>query len=251
MALGNLVGRARISRHSPRAMGICDCCGFAYNLDALRPQMQWAGMALRDTGFRVCRRCQDKPQDQLRSPILPPDPVPRENPRPDVWATPFAPSTTPGNHGFTVYVLRLPTRAAGSDIGAFAIGESALPALPDVLYPTDKSAVLAAVAALSGIATPTTTVDHSALFARANIGQTVMPANERRTWLLLYSPVNAPIAVSFGLTAYWGAPTNMMIGPGEALFWAATQGLGAVFQGVVSAVTLQPGMQPVPSLLTA
>lgn len=107
-------GRARISARRPKAIGECDRCGFWKNLDGLSPQMQWAGNTLRDTGLLVCSdTCLDVPQDQYRTPILPPDPFPRINPRPSPNTTPVpvtvgAPlPTSPENQGFTVYTVGL------------------------------------------------------------------------------------------------------------------------------------------------
>ena len=127
-------GRARISVRRPRAIGECDRCGFWKSLDDLRPQYQWGGNQLIDTGLLVCSdTCLDVPQPQFRSPILPPDPVPRVRPRPSPNTT-FAPNTggtgnafimgqsllggpntlgapvnplptSPENQGFSVYIL--------------------------------------------------------------------------------------------------------------------------------------------------
>ncbi len=74
-------GRARISATAPRAKGVCDRCGFMYSLSALQYQYQWAGTGLVNLQLRVCRSCMDKPQVQFKSFVLPPDPVPVDNPR--------------------------------------------------------------------------------------------------------------------------------------------------------------------------
>lgn len=106
-------GRARISLSRPRAIGESDRSGLWYSLDDLRPQMQWAGNKLIDTGLRVGPDELDVPQPQFRTPILPADPVPRYNPRPSPNTTPVpvtvgAPlPTSPENQGFTVYTLGL------------------------------------------------------------------------------------------------------------------------------------------------
>jgi len=34
-------GRAQISQSHPRALGVCDRCGFVYNLDDLQWQNDW------------------------------------------------------------------------------------------------------------------------------------------------------------------------------------------------------------------
>lgn len=76
-------GRARVNPRSPRAFGICDDCGFRYNLQRLVFQNEWSGVRLRNTGFLVCPSCLDDPNEQLRAYAVPPDPIPVRNPRPD------------------------------------------------------------------------------------------------------------------------------------------------------------------------
>jgi hypothetical protein len=75
---------ARVDPQNPEAFAQCDRCGFWYNLRDLVWQDQWAGTKLYRTGALVCRtgnRCYDKPQEQLRTIILPPDPRPVLNAR--------------------------------------------------------------------------------------------------------------------------------------------------------------------------
>lgn len=106
-------GRARISVRNPQAMGCCDRTGFWYPLNSMRRQMQWSGNNLIDTGLLVGPDQLDKPQDQYRTPILPPDPYPRMNPRTDPTVTPVPGAvgqplpTTPSNQGFTIFQLGL------------------------------------------------------------------------------------------------------------------------------------------------
>lgn len=76
-------GHARADRHSPRAWAICDSCGFLYNKSDLQWQFDWAGNKLVNQNFLVCNRCYDEPQEQLRSIVLPADPTPIVNPRPE------------------------------------------------------------------------------------------------------------------------------------------------------------------------
>lgn len=75
-------GRAKVNSRNPESFGICDNCSFLYNLNELRWQMQWAGNKLVNLRQLVCRRCNDIPQTQLRAIILPADPMPVMNPRP-------------------------------------------------------------------------------------------------------------------------------------------------------------------------
>lgn len=74
-------GRARVSARSPRAFAICDRCGFLYNHNQLSWQFDWAGASLINKRILVCETCNDKPQQQLRSIVVPADPVPIQNPR--------------------------------------------------------------------------------------------------------------------------------------------------------------------------
>jgi hypothetical protein len=76
-------GRAVTNAYAPRAFAVCDSCGEWYNRVNLLIQREWYGDNLADTGFRVCRRCLSKPQAQLKPVILPLDPVPILEPRPE------------------------------------------------------------------------------------------------------------------------------------------------------------------------
>jgi hypothetical protein len=74
-------GRATINPNDPNALGICDRCGFLYNLRTLRWQMEWCGTTMQNLHLRVCSQCWDVPQEQLRTIILPPDPPSVRDPR--------------------------------------------------------------------------------------------------------------------------------------------------------------------------
>lgn len=80
-------GHARVSMSHPRAFGVCQRCGFLYNLDDLAWQMEFAGKQLINTRWRVCPTCLDPPTPTLarRSITLPPDPVPVRDPRPEYY----------------------------------------------------------------------------------------------------------------------------------------------------------------------
>jgi len=83
MAIPNRHGRARVDATAPSAFAICDTCGFEYLRSDLYAEKQWYGTKITDTGFLVCDICLDVPQEQLRTIILPPDPIPVSQPRPD------------------------------------------------------------------------------------------------------------------------------------------------------------------------
>jgi len=89
MGYASKLGRAKINSRSPQAAGRCDGCGFIFSRSALRPQLQWAGNKLINLKQLVCRRCNDIPQTQLRAIVLPADPMPVLNPRPEnyIWAS--------------------------------------------------------------------------------------------------------------------------------------------------------------------
>lgn len=80
-------GRARVSARNPQAHAICDRCGFRYNRVNLRAQQQWNGLKLQTYNILVCKKCWDEPQIQLRTIIIPPDPLPVLNPRPEQFST--------------------------------------------------------------------------------------------------------------------------------------------------------------------
>ena len=76
MAYASTSGRARTSTANPEAHAICDRCGFRYNWVDLRWQYDWRGASLQNVRILVCKRCQDKPQEQLRAIVVPADPMP-------------------------------------------------------------------------------------------------------------------------------------------------------------------------------
>jgi hypothetical protein len=93
-------GHARVDAHRPAAFAICEMCGFQYNHRDLKWEVQWAGTELRRTGFLVCPTCWDKPNPNVKAKILPADPVPILNPRPerpapDMVGPPFTPPKIP------------------------------------------------------------------------------------------------------------------------------------------------------------
>src|SRR6185503_3324276 len=79
-------GRATVDPSNPNAFGVCDRCGLWYNLKDLVSQPVWAGPRLMNKRILVCTAtCLDVPNEGLRTIILPPDPVPVRNPRPELF----------------------------------------------------------------------------------------------------------------------------------------------------------------------
>lgn len=90
MGYASRSGRAVTNPEAPRAFGVCDYCGGWVNHHKLRYAVQWSGTQLINLRFLVCERCWDKPNDQLRAKIVPPDPIPIRDPRPELWLYPGA-----------------------------------------------------------------------------------------------------------------------------------------------------------------
>lgn len=79
-------GRARVSASSPETHGICDRCGFRYLLKDLRWQYAWSGVKLQNLRLLVCTTdCLDVPQPQIKAIVIPADPTPVLNPRPEQY----------------------------------------------------------------------------------------------------------------------------------------------------------------------
>lgn len=110
-------GRAQISARSPRALGICQRCGFMFNLDVLQWQWDWKqGPRLLNLRIKVCATCLDTPQENGRTIVLPPDPVPVTYSLPEDYAgadNPLSPL------GFNVAdnFLPIPPQSLGGNIG--------------------------------------------------------------------------------------------------------------------------------------
>lgn len=76
-------GRAVVNPSAPVSFACCDRCGFWYQITDLQWQFQFAGPNLQNLRLLVCRHCLDIPQPQLKPRILPPDPMPTLNARPE------------------------------------------------------------------------------------------------------------------------------------------------------------------------
>lgn len=161
--------------------------------------MEFQGSSLADTGFRACWQCLSQPQPQLKPVILPPDPVPINDPRPEVAQSglgeisgqlPYPPLY--GNqNGFALIV-----GPQGSSIDQPVLTELN-PTAPFKLHPE----VIVSAFTGWGLPAPSLTF-HSGTIALSGVGQQAIPANANRTYLLIYNPANAVLAV-----AQDGSPT--------------------------------------------
>ncbi len=89
MQYGNGQGRKyrkqpTFSAQSPRALAICDGCGFMVQHTELREKKDYRGGSVPvGLGLWVCGSCDDVPQPYYRRLLLRPDPGPVQNPRKD------------------------------------------------------------------------------------------------------------------------------------------------------------------------
>lgn len=99
----NFHGKARVNPKSPEAFAVCDRCQCVYNHRDLKWQHEWRGNNLENIQLLVCRRCLDVPNEQFRTLVLPPDPVPIKDPRPYlyIYAETGFRSTNDGNYRIT------------------------------------------------------------------------------------------------------------------------------------------------------
>lgn len=86
MAYSSLSGGAVTNPSNPRAFGVCDRTGLWVNHYKLQYQYQWAGPQLQNTFLLVRPQSLDKPNEQLRTIVLPIDPPPVLNARTENFA---------------------------------------------------------------------------------------------------------------------------------------------------------------------
>lgn len=124
--------RARVSARRPDAIGVCQRCGMWYNRKDLRPQYQWAGVKLQNLELYVCTRtCYDIPQQQLRSIIIPADPVPVYRPFPE-----------PYSQSVPSYMATEPPLFSGADDITTEAGDNLIFEIEDTPLPDPDNPVL-------------------------------------------------------------------------------------------------------------
>lgn len=79
-------GRAFVDPSNPQAFAVCDRCGFWHNRVDLQPQFIVSGPSVVNTNMAVCERCMDDLQWNLQTIVVPPDPLPIRDPRPENFA---------------------------------------------------------------------------------------------------------------------------------------------------------------------
>ena len=86
MSIGQLTGFATVDVSDLDSFSTCDRCGQLYNHSDLVWDYQWYGFQLINKRLLVCKKkCADIPNQTLRAIVLPPDPIPIQNPRPGFY----------------------------------------------------------------------------------------------------------------------------------------------------------------------
>lgn len=139
-------GSAQVSARAPRALGVCDRCGAMFNHDDLQWQWDWLlGPRLFNKRILVCRPCLDTPQENGRTIVLPPDPIPIANPRPENYIN----ADNPVSYlGFNVAdsFLPMPQQSLGGNIGNMTLNAGVDAAFNSV---TNKRAAYCAALSVS------------------------------------------------------------------------------------------------------
>ena len=97
-------GKATVNQDHPQSFAVCDRCGCWRNITDLDWQYDYRGNALSNLRILVCKereRCNDAPFEFYRPIIIPPDPYPTKDPRPEF----FSYSDNPNNPAVTVQDL--------------------------------------------------------------------------------------------------------------------------------------------------
>lgn len=206
-------GVALDPRH-PRALGVCDYCGQTYHLGELKYIFQWAGAQLQNQHFRVCCRCWDLPQEQLRSIILPPDPIPVADPRPEYY------TMDNGLQGFVQNTLN-----------------------PEAPLQSGPQVIQNGVTQGWALPIPALTFEAITIF-EPFVPQKILSANANRTYLLVYNPEVYQAGIGRSTNIAFGSPSIVMCGCATALLQNASASPPAnVWTGDVYAMGTLAGQQ--------
>lgn len=197
-------GRAQISVKKPRALAICQRCGFQYNLDMLQWQWDWQqGPRLFNLRIQVCETCLDAPQESGRTIVLPEDPVPVKYPLPENYVladNPLSPlGYNPANNFLPQPPANRPT--SGASFGTLRLNAGLEAAFNGVI---NKSAEMSAALSVS-VSSFNNWVGKRWNAQPSGITlttpSTVAPISHVLSSFALYAPNNAPF-LNAGATAY-------------------------------------------------
>jgi hypothetical protein len=225
-------GHARIDATSPRARAVCDRCGFQYNHEDLQWQFDWRGPKVQNLRILVCDECLDDMQmNGQRTILIPADPIPIQNARPEVNVDNNNPLSTIGANAS-------PLISAGANIGNMS-GGGGLNAAFD--SNTNKSVEVCATISVSG----SSYTNYVGKNWSGNVAGITTPSSLMAPVLTyavasftMYAPNDAPFSqagsVSFAIQgspvdAGWGSWTTIYSGatagiPGEIVSGATTGG---------------------------
>jgi len=210
-------------------------------------QFEWAGTSMIDLGYRYCRRCISKPQEQLRTVILPLDPVPINDPRPEFPE--FNQNLNNfqqvvGPRGISLHVPVIaefdPTAPLASKnallIGLFETGLPVPVLTTDdgTMYLTDDDGNILLQDGVNDI---------SGKIGPSGVGLRIADPNTSRNYLLVYNPA-APVLGTAQGQPILGGPGTVIVGTGSAVIQSADPSLarGIVWQTAVYTLGLIPGV---------
>jgi hypothetical protein len=225
MGFADRSGYAVTDARNPRAFAVCDECGAWHNRFRLQEQMEFAGDGLINQHRLVCPRCISKPQEQFRTPILPADPVPIDDPRPE---------TPELNQNLDGFVQITGPRGA-------SLHQPILTELDPTRPFTSKAAVLASAGTGWGLPQPTLT-DRGGAVTLSGVPIQLMPANLNRQYLLVYNPSGAIVGIAQGRPIL-GNPATVIVGAGSAVLQNAMGAPTTVWKAAVYALGLIAGAQ--------
>jgi len=171
-------GRARISRANPEAQAVCDRCGFRYTHRTLQWQFDWAGARLQNRYILVCPTCLDTPQENIRTIVLPPDPRPIANPRPEQFAAADNPISGIGWDPANLFSLTGPTAQSaffgnltgGGGVDSVFVGSPGVQGAPSGRIPGVFAGSPAKLAVQAAHLTPSSSVSFAAINWSATAG---------------------------------------------------------------------------------
>jgi hypothetical protein len=245
MGFANRSGYAVTNPSSPRAFAVCDSCGTHWNRNRLIDQYEWGGDGLIDQGFRNCPRCISKPQEQFRTPILPLDPIPIDDPRPEY------PVLNQNLNGFIQVV------GPQSDDIHIPVGGEFDPTCPHrnkntmvlnlfwgkIPFPllTDDSGIYPLSDDNGNILLQDNVIDRSGVVGISGVPVLIAPPNPSRKFILVYNPAAAVLGIAQGFPILGGQGT-VVVGTGEAVTQNILVPPGQIWRGGIYGLGLIPRM---------
>lgn len=144
-------GRARVNSTSPEAFAVCSRCGVWRNHVDLIWQYQYAGTGLYNTQILVCVRCVDLPFEQLKTVILPPDPLPVINARIENFAYDEA---GPTQTQVAQFAATLATMIYVDDVTGFSVADNVLIGMDNGSFAEEEITAIDPILNTIGISIP-------------------------------------------------------------------------------------------------